>query len=423
MDQEVPKAAVVGGGVAGITAAYLLSQKFAVTVFERNEYLGGHTNTRVIEDGPDAGTPVDTGFIVCNPTNYPRFYRFLDRLGVPRRDSDMSFGYYAEESGLCYVGPALKEFVQAPHNFLSIKFLGMLVEQRSFNRRALRDIGTSKLRGESLGEYVRGHGYSQYFCDNYLMPLAASIWSSPEEDIYSFPAETFITFFRNHGMLELHKRPNWQTVVGGSHKYIEAFRKVFAGQILTASPVRSVERASNGAKVRLADGSTLDFDTLVLATHADEALALLADPSETEREVLGKWRYHRSRITLHTDESLLPQPRRLWASWNYIRKQGRDRAFGVPITYYMNRLQGLRTKVDYFVTLNADQSIASDKIIYETEYTHPAYTSEAVEGRSALLADRSKPNTYFCGSYLGYGFHEDAVSSAVDVAEQLGCSL
>ncbi|MCB0353239.1 MAG: FAD-dependent oxidoreductase [Bdellovibrionales bacterium] len=417
--------AVVGGGVAGITVAYLLSQKHSVTLFEKNDYLGGHTNTRVVSSGPDEGTAVDTGFIVCNPQNYPLFYQFLARLHVRLQDSDMSFGYCCPSTDLTYVGPAISDFVLTPLNFLKPKFLRMLLEQSRFNRRALADLSTGALSGLTLGEYLKERRVSQYFQRHYLTPLIASIWSSPDHDVETFPAETFVTFFRNHGMLELHKRPTWQTVVGGSFQYVKAFLSVFNGKVELGAPITHVSRDDQGVSVVQANGDASRFDKVVFATHADQALALLSTPTTEETRLLSEWRYHKSRAVLHTDERVLPQSKRLWASWNYVRRD--SDAFGnsgVPITYYMNRLQNLRTERDYFVTLNsAPDEIDARHVLYETEYTHPAYTPRAVASQSLITQESGHPTTFFCGSYLGYGFHEDAVRSAVSVAEQFQCSL
>ncbi len=407
-----------------MTAAYLLSQRHDVTLIEKNKYLGGHTNTRVIEDGPDAGCAIDTGFIVCNPINYPKFYQFLAKLNIALRDSDMSFGYVSSEDSLQYVGPAIRDFLKAPRNLISLPFLKLILEQRRFNRQALVDLSSGALSGISLRDYFARLRLDDYFIMHYLVPLAASVWSSPDKDILSFPAETFVAFFRNHGMLELHKRPTWQTVIGGSHQYIKAFASVFSGTLRIDSPVAGVAQEQQRCSVSLANGEALHFDKVVLATHADESLQLISNPSSSDKAALTQWKYHKSRVVLHTDRTVLPQPRRLWASWNYVRRKGHAEVLGVPITYYMNRLQGLQTKFDYFVTLNAPEAfIDKAHIIYETEYTHPAYTAAVVSSRSGLLQREISDNVHYCGSYLGYGFHEDAVASACVVAERFGCTL
>ena len=468
------RVAVVGGGISGITIASLLSgsvpvngvadrggssrsvsspipRAHDVVLFEREGRIGGHTNTIVIPDGPDAGTSVDTGFIVCNPVNYPHFYRFLDLLEVPRRDAEMTFGFFDEASGLQYRGPDLIDLLRSPGNFLRPSFCRMIMEQRRFNRLALEDLRPGRLRNETLGDYVRALNLSDVFIAHYLIPLAASIWSSPDAHILEFPAVTFLTFFRNHGMLELHTRPQWQTVIGGSHTYLRAFERIFRGTIRTDAPVCKIVRdaAQGGVVLTLGIGTDMSearaglnterFDAVILACHADEALALLADPSPAEQAALGSWRYHRNRTILHTDTSLMPPRRHLWASWNYsLRgKSAGDSArqittpipcsqqeqlptAPVSITYSMNRLQGLRTAREYLVTLNPAERPREETIIYETVYTHPEYTTRSVASQHEIAALQGERNTFYCGAHLRYGFHEDGVVSALAVANTWG---
>ncbi|MHC5023985.1 MAG: NAD(P)/FAD-dependent oxidoreductase, partial [Planctomycetota bacterium] len=324
--------AVIGAGIAGITAAYLVGKRHDVTLIERNDYVGGHTNTIEVPEEPGV-VPVDTGFIVCNPRTYPLFYRLLDEWGVRLRNSDMSFGFFCERSQLGYVGPALREFMRKPSNLINRSLLGMIREQRRFNRRAARDLERGALDAFTLGEYLEHIGASPFFIENYVIPQAAAIWSSPDTDMLRFPASTFIRFFANHGMLDLRTRPTWQTVVGGSHAYVKAFRSKFRGRVVTSSPVESVRRDGDGASIRLQSQETLRFEAVVLAMHADESLARLADPTGEERAALSAWRYHRNPVQLHTDASVMPPDRRLWASWNYHRRADADPQGPVPITY------------------------------------------------------------------------------------------
>jgi predicted NAD/FAD-binding protein len=270
---------VVGGGISGITAAYVLSRSHKVTLLERNDYLGGHTNTRVVNDPLNPELSVDTGFIVCNPRNYTNFYKFLGQLGIERQDSDMSFGFSCERTGLQYMGPSVKEFLKAPGNLLSPKFVSMIVEQQRFNRRALKDLREGRLGEQPLREYLKELGTSQYFFDNYLAPLIGSIWSAPDSNALEFPALSFLTFFNNHGMLEMSKRPQWQTIVGGSHSYLKAFRKAFKGELRIGSPAQAIRREGDTIVLSLAGAAPEKFDAVVIATHADEALKLLEDPS------------------------------------------------------------------------------------------------------------------------------------------------
>lgn len=414
---------VVGGGIAGITAAHVLSRKHTVTLLERNNYVGGHTNTRTVEDPLNPQLQVDTGFIVCNPRNYTNFYKFLGQLDVKLQPSDMSFGFFCEKSGLQYMGPSIKEFLMTPGNLLNPQFLRMILEQFRFNRRALRDLRSGSLTELPLGEYLRQLGTSSFFFEHYLAPLIGSIWSTPDCNALEFPAASFMTFFENHGMLEMRKRPQWQTVQGGSQTYVRAFKKAFCGEIRTACPARGLRRDEQGIVLEL-DGSPPErYDSVVIATHADEALGLLADPSEEERDALGTWSYSRNRTVLHTDASLLGPKRRLWAAWNYRRRTTSQPSSPVAITYYMNRLQNLTARKDYFVTLNCGDQIDPKQVVYEVEYTHPVYTPDSPKSQAAIRALNGRRNTYFCGAYMRYGFHEDAVISALQVAESFGLTL
>jgi uncharacterized protein len=414
--------AVIGGGIAGITAAYLLSKKHTVTLFERNDYVGGHTNTIPVSDGDDA-LPVDTGFIVCNPKTYPTFYRLLAEWGVSLRDSDMSFGFHCDQSGIGYAGPEVREYIRKPSNLLNPKLLWMIRTQRRFNHCAATDLQDGTLRNLSLGEYLKRIRINEFFINHYLIPLAASVWSSPDADMSRFPAETFIRFFSNHGLLDIRNRPTWQTIVGGSSAYIRAFRAQFSGRVLTDSAVQSVTRENGGAWVTLQNQETTRFDHVVLASHADESLALLNDPTDDEQAAFSAWSYQDNHVQLHTDNTVMPADRRLWSSWNYRRRLKTDSASPVNITYYMNRLQGLETQTDYFVSLNSKEFVDPKKVIYSVDYTHPAFTSQSVNSQQAIRSLNGTQNTWYCGAYMRYGFHEDAVVSANEVAEHFGVSI
>jgi predicted NAD/FAD-binding protein len=420
--EEQLNIAVIGGGIAGIAAAYLLSKKHTVTLFERNDYVGGHTNTIAVSED-DRVLPVDTGFIVCNPKTYPTFYRLLSEWGVSLRDSDMSFGFHCDQTGVGYAGPEVREFLRKPSNILNPKLLWMIRTQRHFNRRAAADLENGTLNDLSLGEYLKNIGINAFFIEHYLIPLAASVWSSPDADMAGFPAETFIRFFANHGLLDIRKRPTWQTVVGGSSAYVKAFRAQFRGCVFTDSPVQNVARQNGGVWVTLRNQETARYDHVVLASHADESLALLKDPTDVERSALSSWTYQDNHVLLHTDRAVMPSDRRLWASWNYRRRSMTDSTNPVNITYYMNRLQGLETPIDYFVSLNSKGLVDPSKIIYSVGYTHPTYTSRSIESQQEIRSMNGTHNTWFCGAYMRYGFHEDAVVSANEVAGQFGVSI
>jgi predicted NAD/FAD-binding protein len=415
--------AVVGAGVAGITAAYLLQRRHRVCLLERNDWIGGHTRTVTVPDGPDAGLPVDVGFIVLNDRTYPLLNRLLDQLGVATADSDMSFGYHCRETGLQYATRDFRAVFAQRSNLLRPPFLAMLAEILRFNRTLRRALHRGELADTTLGGFLDRHRFGGFFRRAYIVPMAAAIWSAPDRDVARFPAETFGRFFRNHGLLRVRNQPRWRYIPGGSHTYVKAFLEGFRGEVRSGAPVVSVRRTPEGVRVRMADGADRAFDRVVIACHADEALALLEDPSPQEREYLGAWRYARNRVVLHTDASRLPPIRRAWASWNVVREPGAGDDAPVTLTYHMNRLQGLRARHPYCVTLNPSKPVADRHTVFETPFDHPCYTFASIGSQRRLPELNGRRGTFFCGSYFGYGFHEDAVRSGVRVAEAFGISL
>lgn len=417
------KIAVVGGGIAGITAAHVLGKLHDVTLFERNDYLGGHTNTRTVRDARGREIAVDTGFIVCNPKNYPNFYKLLGELGVTLQPSDMSFGFVCERSNICYVGPSIGEFARTWWNLFNPRFLLFVAEQARFNRTLARAVERDDLPDISLADYLSSIGASDFLRNSYLAPLIAAIWSGPDVSAEVFPLRTFARFFANHGMLEFGKRPDWYTVAGGSAQYVRAFRGTFRGILRTDSCVEQVRRDDRGCWVKLAGGVEESFDKVVLATHADEALALLADPSAEESAALGAWRYNSNHVVLHTDRRLMPPSKKVWAAWNYYRPRSNSLTKPVAITYYMNRLQRLDTETDFFVSLNQGESVAPETIQYQVSYTHPIYDRGSVASQAMIKRFNGTRHTHFCGAYLGYGFHEDGVVAALESIRSLGGAL
>jgi predicted NAD/FAD-binding protein len=414
---ERKRIAVVGAGAAGISAAWLLSKQHEVTLFEREQRLGGHTHTIVLENGPDAGTPIDTGFIVCNDKTYPNFHRFLADLGVPWRWSDMSFGFWDQRSGLQYAGTDLNGLFAQRTNLLNPQFLGMLWEIRRFCQSALGDRESISDR-LTLGEYLRQRNFGEFFIRSYVIPMGAAIWSTAAGRMLRFPARTFIDFFKNHGLLSLKDRPRWQTVVGGSHSYLKAFQQKFPGKIHSGLRIAGIERDEHKVRIRLdGDGEgALTFDEVVIATHADQVLPLLAKPTEEEERLFGAWRYEKNRVVLHWDQRVLPPREAAWASWNYVRESTARDAEALSMTYHMNRLQGLQTRRQYCVTLNRQNPIPDRFIIRDLQYTHPLFTRRSISSQPRIAALDGQNRTFYCGSYHGYGFHEDAVASAVRVA-------
>jgi predicted NAD/FAD-binding protein len=415
--------AVIGGGVAGIVAAHELAKAgHEVTLFEKNAYVGGHTSTVVLDAGPDAGTPVDTGFIVCNDRTYPNFHRFLAELGVGWRWSDMSFGYHDANSGLQYAGTTLSGMFAQRANLFSPSFLSFLVDVIRFGGRAEADLERGGLEGLTLGAYLSGAGCSRALRECYVAPIGAAVWSAGLGEMMEFPAETFVRFFKNHGLLSLTNRARWQTVVGGSHAYVKAFLERFPGTVVKNASIESVRRGPEGVEVRSAGRAPAIFDRAVIAAHADEALKILADPSRDEQRLLGAWTYSRNRTLLHTDESFLPPNPRARASWNYRREKGEPETAGVSVTYDMNRLQGLETKRRYLVTLNPRTEPKADSLVREFLYMHPTYSFASIRSQPELACLNGVRSTWFCGSYFGYGFHEDAVASAFAAVRQFAAA-
>jgi predicted NAD/FAD-binding protein len=417
------KIAVVGGGVAGIVCAYLLQQKHQVSLFEQNDYLGGHTNTIEIKDGPDAGLAVDTGFIVLNDRTYPLFQRFLKRLGVSTRDSEMSFGFQCRQTGLVYAGNNFNGLFAQRRNLVSPRFYRFLVEIGRFCRQAREDLACGMVPQITLGEYLQRSGYSCFMIDNYLLPMAAAIWSTPTMRTADFPAETFLRFFKNHGLLSFRDRPQWKTVTGGSFTYVMSFRNHFSGEIHLNAGVEKVFRTPEGVRLQFANGHSRHFDKVVIATHADQAFRLLGDANVDEQRLLSPWQYQRNHTVLHTDSGLLPAQKSAWAAWNFTREASASDHLPVFVTYYMNCLQGLQARQHYCVTLNYSRDYRPETVIARFDYQHPQYTFASLATQADLPRLNGQRHSWFCGSYFGYGFHEDAVRSAVAVAEDFGVSL
>ncbi|MFO7830964.1 MAG: FAD-dependent oxidoreductase [Desulfuromonadaceae bacterium] len=422
-DQKGKKVCVIGGGVAGIVSAYLLQQKHQVTLLEKNDYLGGHTNTIEIQEGPDAGLAVDTGFIVLNDATYPLFQKFLARLGVETRDAEMSFGFQCLQSGLVYAGNNLNGLFAQRRNLLNLRFYRFLLEIGRFSKQALEDLGANRIPDITLGEYLQRGNFSPFMVDNYLLPMAAAIWSTPTLRATDFPAEAFLRFFKNHGLLSLRNRPQWKTVVGGSFSYVKAFRQTFSGDMRLNAEVDKVVRHNQGVDVQFVDGHRETFDRVVIATHADQALRLLDDPDPEEHRLLAPWEYQLNHTVLHTDPSVLPEQCPAWSAWNFTREAPGSDHNPVYVSYYMNLLQGFEAQRHYCVTLNRQQDFCPDTEIAAFDYHHPQYTFDSLATQAELPTLNGRNNSWFCGSYFGYGFHEDAVRSAAAVGRDFGVEL
>lgn len=410
--------AIVGAGISGLVCAYLLSQRHDIVVYEAGDHIGGHTNTIDVETQHGV-IPVDTGFIVYNESNYPLFTRLLDQLKVESQPSIMSFAVSCERSGLEYNGSSINQLFAKRSSILSLDHWKMIRDIARFNRDAerLQEEGDAV----TVAEYVRENNFSDSFLEHYLIPIGASIWSCPSGTFRGFPIRFVIDFLRNHGMLQINDRPEWRVIKGGSKQYIGPLTQPFRDYIQLNTPVSRVERDGDGVTVSLHSGAAERFDQVVLACHSDQALRLLAESSELERELLSAFPYQLNETVLHTDESLLPKRRRAWGSWNYrIRSDSSD---AVAITYNMNMLQSISSRTQYCVTLNETDRIDPSKVIRRFRYHHPIFTLErdAAQARHEELVGNNR--TSFCGAYWGYGFHEDGVRSGVRVAEHFGCSL
>ena len=416
--------AVVGSGISGIAAAYLLNKEHDVTLFEKNDYVGGHTHTVVIDDGPDKGTPVDTGFIVLNERTYPNFLRFLSLLGVEKEATDMSFSYYCPETGFSYASRNLNTIFAQRINLLRPSFWKFLYGMLRFLRCARHAYYSNDIGDVTVGQFLSEKRFSHDVKERFVIPMAAAIWSAPDAKMAEFPMQTFARFYENHGLLSATAHPPWYFVKGGSHSYVKAFLRRFpAENVQTGTGVAVVKREEDHVIIGMENGEELTFDKVVIAAHADEALSLLDKPSDEEYRLLSPWTYSINRTVLHTDKSLMPREKRAWASWNYLRTSTAKDTSPVVVTYHMNRLQRISSHNDYFVTLNPASSISSRHVIKEITYTHPVFDFNSIATQTGLPALNGQQNTYFCGAYFGYGFHEDGLTSGIHVAEKFGISL
>lgn len=404
--------AVIGSGISGLSAAWLLSQRHEVSLFEAQDRLGGHSNT---VDTP-AG-PIDTGFIVYNEATYPNLTALFAHLKVPTKSSDMSLGVSLDNGRLEYSGDTLSSLYAQPRNLLSIRFWSMLRDLLRFYREAPGHAGA--LEDVSLHDYLTAQDYGTAFRDDHLYPMAAAIWSTPAAEIGAYPAAAFIRFCTNHGLLQLRDRPLWRTVDGGSRAYVNRLAAAFDGHIHLNRPIRSVRRTGIGVEITDGMGMMQRFDQVVLATHADQALALLADPSSAERSVLGAFRYTDNEAVLHTDVSLMPQRRKVWSSWNYLSRQDGNRR-QLSVTYWMNRLQDIPGRTPYLVTLNPLSEPNPASVIRRERYTHPRFDIEALGAQKRLWSLQGLGHTWYCGAHFGAGFHEDGLQAGLAVAEALG---
>ena len=416
------KIAVIGAGIAGMSAAWLLSKKHQVTVYEGEDRLGGHSHTVDAPTGlPGAPDPVDMGFIVYNEPAYPNLTALFAHLGVETRASDMSFAVSLDGGRLEYGGADLKSWFAQPSNFLRPRFWSMLRDLVRFYRLATSHACALDNPTVSLGDYLGQHKFSSAFQDDHLLPQAAAIWSAPVESIRDYPAAAFIRFCQNHGLLKIIGRPIWRTVKGGSRSYVKALTAAYADKVRLNCAVKSIRRLTNGVVVTDARGERQTFDHVVIGAHADQALRMLDDASAREIAVLGAFRYTRNHAVLHSDEALMPRRRKVWSSWNYIGgAEDPDHKRRLCVTYWMNRLQGVPDQRPLFVTLNPMHPPKSGSLIRSEVYEHPLFDAAAMAAQKQLWSLQGQNRTWFCGAYFGSGFHEDGLQAGLAVAEQLG---
>ncbi|MBM6445246.1 FAD-dependent oxidoreductase [Pseudomonas sp. MIL9] len=412
--------AIIGSGISGLTCAYLLNRRHEITLFEASDWIGGHTHTvDVTVDGHRYA--VDTGFIVFNDWTYPNFIRLLGQIGVGFKPTEMSFSVTDPDSGLEYNGNNLNSLFAQRRNLLSPGFWGMLRDILRFNKQALRDLEEQRIKPDTtLDDYLKAGGYGERFILHYIVPMGSAIWSMPMADMLAFPLHSFVRFFKNHGLLSVSNRPQWQVIEGGSSAYIAPLTASFREKIRLNCPVTRVERDAEGVVIHSHTGSER-FDKVVFACDSDQALQLLAAPSEAEQSILGALPYADNEVVLHTDTRLLPQRKLAWASWNFrLGGAGHTRA---AVTYDMNILQGIQSDTTFCVSLNQSAAINPFKVLAKYTYAHPQYSLAAVAAQSRRGELDGQQHTWYCGAYWANGFHEDGVVSALHVARAFGETL
>ena len=414
------KVAIIGSGISGLTAAYLLQKEHDITVFEANDYIGGHTHTHEISQNNKTWS-VDSGFIVYNEKTYPNFIRLLKKLKVGVQKTTMGFSVKAPSKNLEYAGGSINMVFAQRLNLFKPSFLIMLKDIFRFNLLAARELERVDEKSTILS-FLEKHKFSKPFIENYIIPMGAAIWSTAANKTTEMPAAFYIRFFKNHGLLQIFNRPQWFVIKGGSKSYVQKIVEGFKEKIFLSRPVTKVERSPS--EVRVYCGNESDpilFDKVIFATHSDQALALLKEPSENEKAVLEALPYQKNTAIVHTDESLMPKNKTTWSSWNYLLSG--DLKKPVTLTYNMNILQSLQAKPDFLVTLNSLNEINPSKIIKKIDYAHPLFTVDGINAQKKKSQISGHNNTYYCGAYWGNGFHEDGVNSALEVCKAFGVSL
>jgi predicted NAD/FAD-binding protein len=413
-DKKKMKIAVIGTGIAGMSASWLLSTAHDVTVYEKDDRLGGHTNTVDVD-----GTGVDTGFIVYNEKNYPNLVALFNHFGVETQATDMSFGVSIERGNFEYAGSDLKGLFAQKKNLLRPRFWAMVRDILRFYKEAPALLNANEIPNITLGDYLRQHNYSHSFQRDHLLPMGAAIWSTPVETMMDYPLEAFVRFCDNHGLLQVEDRPQWRTVVGGSREYVKKLTSLYKNKVNLNRAASAVWSDNGHVHVEDRFGQTETYDHVILASHADQSLELLRYPDPSEKKLLGMFSYQPNVAILHSDTDLMPKNRKAWCSWNYLSETRNDKS-DVCVTYWMNKLQHIKDGRDYFVTLNPTHMPQEGSIIRSFLYHHPLFDRHAVAAQRMLWNIQGKHNIWYCGSYFGHGFHEDALQSGLAVAEALG---
>jgi predicted NAD/FAD-binding protein len=407
------KIAIVGGGISGLTSAYLLNKTHEVTLFEKNDYLGGHAHTVKVEH-QNKDYLLDTGFLVYNEPAYPGFTRLLEKLGVKTIPSEMSFSVTDKPLDFEYNGHSLSSLFSKKSLLLSPSFYGMLYDILRFNRKIKRLITTNT--SLTLQNFLTQEKFGRRFIEYYLRPMLSAIWSMNPADVLEFPVLFLGNFFNNHGLLNINDRPQWRTIFGGSKEYVDAIMKDFSGTLIHAS-VLNISHSNNTYEVTDETGRILSFDALIISTHSDEALKIYPTMPASFANALKKIPYQPNQVILHTDEKLMPTRKKAWASWNYLICENNPCA---TLTYYINRLQTIDAPCSFLVTLNPSEEIDSDKILGRFDYAHPIFNQDTLTSQKVIQSLNGENHLYFCGAYLGNGFHEDGLQSAVSVCRKLG---